>query len=104
MFHQFFLPLSPIYKYKISGNSMSPAVSVGDVVLVNRLAYLFKKPLKGHIVALLDPRDGRILIKRITRIEGSSYFVQGDNKNSSTDSRVFGMIKKQEIVGKVWLS
>lgn len=96
--------LSPLYKYKIFGNSMTPTVAAGEYVLVNRAAYLFKKPLKGDIVALHDPRDGKILIKRIREIKGQEYFVQGDNKNSSTDSRVFGMIERHDLIGKVWLS
>ena len=80
---------------------MTPTFSAGDVVLVNRMAYMFKKPQKGHLVALRDPREGKILIKRITKVAEERYFVQGDNKNSSTDSRVFGMIERSDIIGKV---
>ena len=80
---------------------MEPALLTGDVVLVNRLAYLFKKPQIADIVALLDPRDGKILLKRIVKVEDKGYFVQGDNKNASTDSRHFGMIRASDILGKV---
>jgi signal peptidase I len=31
------------------------------------------------------------------------YFVLGDNRNASLDSRRFGTLSKQEIVGKTWL-
>jgi signal peptidase I len=102
MFHQFFLRLSPIYKYRIQGNSMTPTYSLGDIVFVNRLSYMFKEPQKGDVVALCDPRDRKVLIKRITKVAGERYFVQGDNKKLSTDSRVFGMIGKSAIIGKVW--
>ena len=93
--------LSPLYKYQISGKSMEPTLPAGDSILVNRVAYLFAKPQQDDIIALHDPRDGKILIKRISKVTGNSYFVQGDNKNSSTDSRVFGMIERGDIVGKV---
>ena len=83
---------------------MSPTIAAGEYVLVNRLAFLFGSPQIGHIVALHDPRDGKILIKRITKKSGTRYFVQGDNKNSSTDSRVFGMIERNDIIGKVIIS
>ena len=96
-----FLSLSPFYKYRISGDSMSPTLVSGDIVMVNRLVYLFHNPQKGDIVAVRDPRDSKVLIKRIIKIEGKSSFVQGDNKNASTDSRVFGMIEKSDIIGKV---
>ena len=32
-----------------------------------------------------------------------SYFVLGDNRTNSNDSRVFGSIKREHIVGRVWL-
>jgi nickel-type superoxide dismutase maturation protease len=80
---------------------MTPTFSSNDIVLVNRIRYLFTSPKVNDIVASHDPRDGTVLIKRITKIDGKGYFVQGDNKNSSTDSQVFGMIGKQEIIGKV---
>lgn len=32
-----------------------------------------------------------------------SYFVLGDNRTNSNDSRVFGSVKREYIVGRVWL-
>ena len=73
----------------------------GETVLVNRMSYLFKVPQKDDIIALKDPRDGKILIKRITKKSGTKFYVQGDNTSASTDSRVFGWIGKRDIIGKV---
>lgn len=83
---------------------MSPTLISGQIVVVNRLSYLFSKPKNGDIIAVKDPRDKKFLIKRITKISMDKYFVEGDNKKHSTDSRVFGMIGKQDIVGKVIVS
>ncbi len=80
---------------------MSPTLKYGDTVLVNKLSFLLKPPKKGGIVAVRDPRDGKILIKRISKIENGEYFVLGDNKKESTDSRKFGMLDRQSIIGKV---
>ena len=32
----------------------------------------------------------------------NQYFVLGDNRNNSTDSRIIGPIDKSEIIGKLW--
>lgn len=80
---------------------MSPTLHQGSVVLVNRLAYLWREPTIGEVVAIQDPRDGKVLIKRIANIEKEEVFVVGDNTLHSTDSRKFGMIGRQQLIGKV---
>lgn len=81
---------------------MQPTVKDGTAVLVNRLAYLFKKPKIGDIVVL---KRQKYIIKRIAAInpsaDGEQVFVIGDNKKESVDSRHFGWIKKNNILGKV---
>ncbi len=36
-------------------------------------------------------------------VEAGRYFVLGDNRNNSSDSRSFGSIAAQDIVGRAWL-
>lgn len=36
-----------------------------------------------------------------TQVENDSYFVMGDNRGCSKDSRIIGQIKKDSIIGKV---
>ena len=91
----------PLVKYKITGASMFPTLKPSQNILVNKLIFLFSKPKIGDIIALKDPRTGKILIKRITASQNSKYYVIGDNKSASTDSRVFGWIGKKDIIGKV---
>ena len=38
-----------------------------------------------------------------TTLKGMEYFVMGDNRTSSLDSRSFGPIQKKDIIGKTWL-
>jgi signal peptidase I len=36
-------------------------------------------------------------------VQSSHYFVMGDNRNNSSDSRSFGAIAEEAIVGRAWL-
>ncbi|MBI2086539.1 S26 family signal peptidase [Candidatus Daviesbacteria bacterium] len=75
---------------------MLPFLNAGQEVLVWGW---FCKPKVGDIVVI--GKNGKDMIKRIQKVSGRKYFVEGDNKRESTDSRSFGPIDKSEIIGKV---
>ncbi len=80
---------------------MQPTYQDGQVILVNRLAYTFSDPQIGDCVVFKNPTDNRFSVKRIETIGNNNYYVVGDNREESTDSRNFGWIEKKNIVGKV---
>jgi signal peptidase I len=102
------LALLPITRYVVEGESMEPAYHAGDRLLVNRVAYVFSPPREGDVVVLRDPeRRGRYLLKRIARPPArlpadGRFYVLGDNAPASRDSRSFGAVKRDAIVGKAW--
>lgn len=59
----------------------------------------FYEPKIGDIVVIRH--NGLEKIKRIKKIYYRKVWVEGDNKENSTDSRNFGPISRVEIVGKV---
>ena len=82
----------------VSGASMLPAYEPGDRLLVGPGGRL--RP--GQVVALADPRDGRLVIKRVRSVLGEAVDVRGDNEAASTDSRAYGPVPVAAIVGRVW--
>ncbi len=88
-----------ISRFKIQGHSMENTLLDGASVLVSKIPYLFSKPKINDIVAFRE--GGKVLIKRIFKIDKGSYFMRGDNKKDSLDSIEFGWVAEKEIVGKV---
>lgn len=77
---------------------MAPALSSGQDVLVLKWFYRIKAD-----DLIVFKRDGRALLKRVEKIRNELFYVRGDNKEASTDSRRFGPILKSDVVGKVIL-
>lgn len=86
----------------VEGLSMSPVLRPGRLVIAR------KNPTKlrrGDIVIIRH--GGMEKIKRVTRVSRSpeldtdKIYVEGDNKDHSTDSRHFGWLDKRYIQGKV---
>ena len=88
-------------RFVVYGDSMRPLFEPGDMLRVSVFVYKTMRPRVGDAVVVRDPRTGRLILKRIKRLEGAGYFVLGDNMAASTDSREFGVIHKHEIIGKV---
>ncbi len=94
--------LLPIARLRVEDRSMEPTLDSGDYVIVNRLAYLFKSPSEGDLVIIRHPNDSKFMVKRIESANNTdNYFVVGDNRKFSKDSRHFGPVKKHSIVGRV---
>jgi type IV secretory pathway protease TraF len=80
---------------------MLPLFRSGDIVFALNARFFRLK--KEDVIILKDPRDKRLLVKRIQKIEQKMLFVVGDNISKSTDSRTFGWVEKKHILGKVVL-
>jgi nickel-type superoxide dismutase maturation protease len=88
----------------IRGRSMIPALSPGERVLFDRVAYVLEAPRVGDIVlAQHAARPGVRMIKRVAEVRGEDEFVLlGDNPDESTDSRTLGALRRGDIVGRAW--
>ena len=144
-----FLRLLVVSAYRVDSGSMEDALSEGDYIFVNKLAYKFGEPEVGDIIVFKYPLDPtKDYIKRVIALPGQSveifdkivyvdnqlahifpsaknndpkilaaqlssrdnfgpiqvpegqYFVLGDNRDVSQDSRYWGCVSESFIKGK----
>ncbi|MGI5947540.1 MAG: signal peptidase I [Lachnospiraceae bacterium] len=141
-----FLIVFAVQRADVYGASMEPALKDGDILLVDKLSYRFKKPERYDVIVFsYRYQKGRYYTKRIIGLPGETvqikdgavwvngkrltddvsaepiekagrakeaitlgedeYFVLGDNRNNSSDSRDtdVGNIKEDDIIGRIWL-
>lgn len=89
----------PVSRFTVHGNSMFPTLHPDQDILSFNWAYLGRKPKVGDIVVIKV--DGREMVKRVQLIHGRMIVVTGDNKEESTDSRHFGAVNINQVIGKV---
>jgi len=79
---------------------MEPIYFQDDFVITVK----FGKTKIGHDVVIRDPREsGRIILKRVVKEKDGKLNLRGVNKNFSTDSREFGWIGEDKVLGRVIL-
>jgi nickel-type superoxide dismutase maturation protease len=90
-------------RFRVTGASMAPLLQPGDEVLVNPRAYRRMPPHPGDIIVARHPyRTDLRLVKRIAEVLENGYCViEGENQSESTDSRVFGPLPPERILGRV---
>lgn len=89
----------PWLRIGFTGPSMLPTLRPGDQLLVRRRA----RVRVGDVVAARRPdRPSLVIVKRVSRAtEDGGWWLTGDNASASDDSRVFGAVHEEHLLGRV---
>jgi len=80
----------------IAGLSMEPALHSGDWWLVRTIGRI--RP--GDVLLLRHlARPDLLIVKRAVREEPHGWWVEGDNAEWSDDSRGFGVVPRDRVIG-----
>ena len=104
--------------FLVSGASMESTFQNGNYLIVDEISYHLRAPKKNEVVIFRYPKDpSKFFIKRIIGLPGESvtengkttfldndeYFVMGDNRDASSDSRIWGPVKEDLIIGRAFI-
>jgi len=94
------------------GQSMEPVIKNGSILIVSRLSYgirlpwlqkylvRWSQPKAGDVVVFYTP-TGELAVKRCVFTEDNKFYAEGDNGLASYDSRSYGPVPIENIIGKV---
>jgi signal peptidase I len=112
-----------IKPYRIPSGSMEPTLAIGQRVLVNRIGMNFSDPHVGEIAVFHPPRDAEQQVcgpvPHVVKVGGPAcsqpepvrsnvnfikippghWFMMGDNRGESDDSRFWGPVPTGWIIG-----
>ncbi len=98
--------------WTVVGPSMEPTLFPGDRVVVDLRALRGRAPRVGDVVVVLGPHD-LAMVKRVapppdptadpagSGVENGLVWVVGDNAADSVDSRTFGPVPRERLLGVV---
>ena len=96
----------------VDGHSMDPVIKPGTMVIVCRIFYgaklpgigdyfiQWRVPREGEIVVFYTPL-GEIAVKRLGEALEDGFMAYGDNNTESYDSRDYGPVPYENIIGRV---
>jgi signal peptidase I len=94
------------------GHSMYPSIKPGAILLVSKVSYGLRKPISGdYLLRWAGPKPGEIVVfytplgeiavKRCGDVFGAFFYAMGDNNLQSYDSRSYGPVPIDNIIGRV---
>ena len=93
--------------FRVSGESMTPTLPAGAVVMIDPRAYRLRAPREEELVVANHPRQADLrIVKRVVAVIRSErgdvrLLLSSDNAAAGADSRAFGSVAAEGVLGKV---
>jgi len=96
----------------VKGNAMSPSIADGSIIFINKLAYLYREPEPGDVVAFhcnvySEDEEGNILVRRVAATAGDkvsvidgNLYVNGEAYENYSEKPVYLDPMEDVIVGR----
>jgi signal peptidase I len=104
-----------VQNYRVDGPSMQQTLYTNEYILVDKATYYLHPPERGDVIVFEYPLDtSKNFVKRVIGIPGdtvqidtrgmvSEYYVLGDHRGDSDDSRDWGPVPRADIIGRATL-
>ncbi len=97
--------------FRVTGDSMTPTLTAGAVVMLDPQAFCHQMPQEHEIVVASHPRQYELqIVKRVAAVIESPtesgiprtlLILASDNAAAGSDSRTFGPVEMDLVLGKV---
>ena len=85
-------------RHRVTGRSMLPTLQPNTEILYDPAA----TPAANDLVIARHPLEDRLIVKRLSEtLPGGQHLLLGDNRAESSDSRTFGPVTSEHLIGIV---